>query len=227
MKNTVFLEFYGLPGSGKSIISHLLANRYSEAGKTVAEPTYRLDHQCHALKRNCIKTRRTISYCFSHKNSFAALVKLMKETGSISFTEKISQIVNICSKLYCYEKYSFQYDYVIFDEGICQSIVSLSMRDQGNIEKSELDLFALLDQYNTIRIYIRTTIDVALERMNNRPENDSRIEKMNNTDLKAEMLKQMQMTCELLSCTFSVSGERPINEIVDSMMAVHQRLHRR
>ena len=51
MRDTEFIEFYGLPGSGKSTLSHIVAERLRSEGYAVEEPSYDIDHQHPLPKR--------------------------------------------------------------------------------------------------------------------------------------------------------------------------------
>lgn len=51
------VEFLGLPGSGKSTLSHAVAGRLRRHGVRVAEPTWEIDHLLSARRRYASKAR--------------------------------------------------------------------------------------------------------------------------------------------------------------------------
>ena len=52
---SVVVEFVGLPGSGKSTLSHALAEQLRRSGESVSEVTYEITHRESALRRRWIK----------------------------------------------------------------------------------------------------------------------------------------------------------------------------
>ena len=58
----VILEFFGMPGSGKSTVSHLLAERLRGNGYTVIEPSWLIDNKKSKVKRLCKKMLLAIIY---------------------------------------------------------------------------------------------------------------------------------------------------------------------
>lgn len=191
----VFLEFYGLPGCGKSTISHLVAEELRKQGKIVKEPTYDLDHKLPGGKRKTIKLLRLLQYGVFHHGQYKYLTQMIKDNG-YSGAEIVSQAANIAPKLWVYEKASA--DYVVFDEGLVQSAISLC-RGKRNSTENETALHSLCEERKVLKIYIRVNTETALERMAGRDKHDSRIEKISGPKEQREALKAFEERIECIS----------------------------
>ncbi len=214
--NTVFLEFYGLPGCGKSTVTHLVAERLRKQGKTVIEPTYDLDHRYSAGKRKAIKFLKLIRYAVFRPGRYKRLTQLIKANG-YSGAELVYQVANIAPKLWAYE--NIDAEYVIFDEGLTQSAISLCQGKTNRLENEEA-LYNLCRQRTVQKYYIKVDIETALERMFGRKQHDSRIEKINDPKEQREALKAFEELCEKITGGDTVCAEtkdETINVILDCL----------
>ena len=192
--NTVFLEFYGLPGCGKSTISHLVAEELRKQGNKVIEPTYVSDHLYSVNKRKYVKLLKLVSYFVIRPKNYIKLMQLVKSNGYRG-SEVISHAANIVPKLWEYEKTNG--DYVIFDEGLTQSAISLC-RGSQNITENEAELYALCRNRPIRKFYINVDRETALERMKSRSKHDSRIEKINDEEEKQKALQRLEILCNAI-----------------------------
>lgn len=211
--NTVFLEFYGLPGSGKSTISHLVAEELRRQGKKVSEPTYELDHLYSNSKRRLVKLLQLIRYAATHPKNYKKLMQLVKANG-YGGSEVISQAANIASKLWMYEK--SKTDYVIFDEGITQSAISLCQGKMNSVD-NEAELYSLCRKRMTRKFYIKVDKETALERMANRGKHDSRIEKIDDEAGRIDAITAFERQCNAISSGLIIQG-RIVDESVVSVI---------
>ena len=93
-------------------------------------------------------------------------------------------------------------DYVIFDEGLTQSAISLTQNGVGDVRKIEATLYHLCDNPQAKKIYIKVNLDLAFARMASRKTNDSRIEKLQNDNEKMQALKLFELSCKKIAPTF-------------------------
>lgn len=198
---TVFLEFYGLPGCGKSTISHLVAEELRKRGKTVREPTYEVDNRYSTWKRRTIKFLKMVRYSLIHPRRFKELLKLVKANGYHGF-DVLSQSCNITLKLWEYD-YAYE-DYVIFDEGLTQSAIAL-VQDQKNSSENEECLYDLCRKRNVIKFYIKINKDTSQERMRSRNKHDSRIEQIIDISKKIKAIQTFELQCELIPSGLIIS----------------------
>ena len=210
---TVFLEFYGLPGCGKSTVSHLVAEELRKQGKKVIEPTYDLDHKYSDAKRKTLKFLMLLVFAIVHPQKNRKLTRLIIANG-YKGTEMVSQAANIAFKLLAYEKADT--DYVIFDEGLTQSAISLCQGKRNSVE-NEAKLYGLCKKRSVYKLYINIDIVTALERMAGRRQHDSRIEKITDALEQEKAIKAFEKQCDEISSEFSVNDET-VEECVDNVM---------
>ena len=214
----VFVEFYGIPASGKSTISHYMANRLRDEGLDVCEPTYAVTNIRFKFLRGFIKLMELIRYKNKNPQNYKRLMNIIYDNGHGGI-EGVSHASNIAHKLNMY-KLAKKGNYIIFDEGIVQSAVSLSLDNRGNYnnraERNEHDLNSLCSGNRNIRIYVKTSPDIAKERMIKREKHFSRIEKLNLRE-RMNALKTNYKACEDISCVKLVlDGLKDIDENVKS-----------
>ncbi len=189
---TVFLEFYGLPGCGKSTISHLVAEELRNQGKKVIEPTYDVNHGCPTVIRKVVKLCYLACYSMMHSEEYKGLKRLIRSNGYAGF-ETFIQAANISQKLWEYDH--AKSDYVIFDEGLTQSAISLAWRTKNSAE-NETVLYGLCKKRNALKYYVKVDVDKALERMAGRVRHDSRIEKIVDKDEQLRAIRIFEGECE-------------------------------
>ncbi len=204
---TLFLEFYGLPGCGKSTVSHALSNELRKQGKTVIEPTYDIDHKYSKSVRRIIKLSKLVRYSLLYPQKYIALCTLIRKNG-YKGAGLLSQTVNITSKLWAYDH--AKSDYVIFDEGLTQSAISLEIFN-GNSLRNEFNLFRLCKKRKTIKFYIKVSPEIALIRMKKRNKHDSRIEKIIDKDERERALRAIEMQCNTILNGFVIEGTNQLS----------------
>lgn len=171
----LFLEFYGLPGCGKSTVSHLLADYLREKTVIVSEPSYLLDHRVsHPLRA----FKKLSFYCkealLNHK-LFKRINTIVEKNGYKGIG-RIMQTANVLLKIGEYRKPQAA-QVLIWDQGLIQAAVSLSITEKHEA----VSIFDELSQFlpeNIRMISVLLSIDSkeALARIKVRSSNDSRIE---------------------------------------------------
>lgn len=197
LKGPIHIEFYGIPGCGKSTISHMVAERLRELGFKVYEPSYDSDHNLQPVFRKISKMFTTIFFCLSNHKEYKELQRLAKENGYINFSASIKQIVNIVPKIKCYRKRESAV--YLWDEGLVQSAISLALNSKADIRKTEKDLFVIVGKKNTIKVYLKIDIETALQRMEDRNSNDSRVEQESDKNKKRLMTARFEERCNRVS----------------------------
>ena len=123
-------------------------------------------------------------------------MKKIVRDGGYRGKEAISQAANIAKKLSTYR--AAKADYVIFDEGLTQSAISLTQNGVGDPCKIEASLYALCDYPNVKKVFIKVDLATALSRMASRSTNDSRIEKLQSNDEKLQALAAFETACNAI-----------------------------
>lgn len=215
LKIPIVLDFFGLPGCGKSTVSHLLAERLRNAGYKVYEPSYDLDHNLWAWKRKLKKLYQYIVYMVLNPKKVSEIVILVKHNGYTVFFEQLSQCINIVTKYYAI--YVSGFDYIIFDEGFYQAAISLSLVNNKVLSFDNLQ--KMLEMINSdIRIYgiyMHVSQEIALKRMAKRGGRDSRIDAHSNENDKLNLLENFNKNCVKLSttATYRIDASHNIEEV--------------
>lgn len=194
----MIIDFYGIPGCGKSTVSHLLADLYRKNGKSVSEPTYELDHDNNVYARKIKKMSITMIWSLLHLKKLYSIYRILSN-NNLPFGELLNEMMGIIVKAH-YVENNKNHDYVIYDEGVTQAVVSLRNVDTKLIDK-ELQLFetVIYEDESVYRVYIKESLDTAFYRMNHRSTNDSRVEKEKSLKKKVEMMKSYQERCDSVS----------------------------
>ena len=121
---TLHIEFYGLPGSGKSTISHELGNYLIEKDYKIVEKTHEMSHSMNQKIRICKKIIESIAYALIHPKRTKSIYKQVKK-NNYKKAEKVIQIINILPKMLTYTHPKKNTIY-LWDEGLIQSALSLS-----------------------------------------------------------------------------------------------------
>lgn len=208
----VSVEFYGLPGCGKSTISHLVAKKLREEGYAVNELTYILDHKYSANMRRFIKLFLTFIYLLFDNKSFCKILHII---GKSKKKICINEIVNIMPKCWGYRN-SKKYDFLIWDEGVIQSAVSSTLDnipEECDIISKEI-LKVVADNCKVIGVFIDFPIEVAEERMVKRNTKDSRADRLQGKE-RALFLKRFQRCLALLdqNCICITDYKKNLEEI--------------
>ena len=216
IRKPLFVEFYGLPGCGKSTISHRVASKLRDEGYRVDEPSYDIDRNCSPFVRKLNKLSIYFNWFLFHNNTFNKVNAIAKNNG-YSGIAKIEQVSNVLQKISVYRK-SEQNRMVIWDQGLAQASISLSLK---GIVDSDENLNSLLHTFcSDVEIkYVLISVDekVALERMSQRTTNDSRVEKLKDANQKHEMMSRFQHEIDVIN-----KGNTGI--VIDGMLDIEKQV---
>lgn len=196
-RKTAVLDFFGVPGSGKTTKSHEIAESYRRKGKVVVEPSFELDHNRTSWRRKTSKLLMTGWLFVVEKSAYKSIKSLVEKNGYNNKNGKTNQIVNIATKLYATYKHYGTADYIIFDEGFAQAAISLSVNSSIS---ADANLRALLDLIKTVHdfqlIDTRLSIVEALRRIEERNSNDTRIETIKTEQEREDLMKRYEMATD-------------------------------
>lgn len=197
------IDLYGLPGSGKSTISHLAADKLREEGYIVKEPSWKLDMDSSGLKRRFHKVLLSLQFALVNPAKNHALVKILKAVKN-SETSFFKMWINFAYTL-CSIKRTKKADFVIMDEGIAQAVLSLYLySSEQEFKKDYKTLLSFAD--GKLRfIYCFVLPQIANERIQKRENGASRLEHLPETE-REQLLAQLAQRCEIL--TASCKGMR-------------------
>lgn len=190
MSKTIFIEFYGLPGSGKSTLSHIVAERLRSEGYAVEEPSYDIDHQ-HPLPKKFKKFAIGGYWLVFRHRQYRRISEIVKQNGYKGLTA-FTMTVNVIQKMRIYNSRKHA-EIVIIDQGLIQACVSLSTNGDISTKENYEKLLCLMPNAAAAsRIYIDVDDETAIDRMSKRATNDSRVEKLKDHNSKMEMLGRIR-----------------------------------
>ena len=206
--NNIHLEFYGLPGCGKSTVSEIVAKKLESKGYRVVRASAETGNDRNPFIRKIIKLARTFTVYIRHPQFFKRVRNIVIGNGYMTINERIVQEVNIAQKYYYYSKNDQHFLY-IWDEGIAQAAVALSVKGCVSGKENEENLLKAMGlTQKPIHIYIVEPIDTVIIRMQQRTTNNSRVEKLEGYDEKEMLLNKYFVGCESLNKQIEIHGNK-------------------
>lgn len=222
LKQTLYVEFYGLPGCGKSTVSNIVAQWLRVDGFVVDEPSYIEDHKP-VYKRKLKKLLFGCLWALFRYASFKSVSRLVAENGYNGF-EKFTQTVNVLQKLCVYKKKSGHI--IIWDQGIFQAAVSLSVKGKLSASDNLQRIIGFLPDDLTIqRVYIPTELAVSLKRMEGRRTNDSRVERLEGEENKLNMLRAFESGIDSIRSSYIGDDKEIIANLNDKLDAIVENVY--
>lgn len=224
VREPLFLELYGLPGCGKSTVSHLVATKLRDEGFFVDEPSYVIDRNCSPFIRKLKKLSIYFSWLLFHNNTFKKTSAIVGKNGYTGIA-KIEQISNVLQKIGVYQDTRLR-RIIIWDQGLVQASISLSLKGEISADENLKILLRILDSNVEIK-YVLISVDeqVALERMSHRSTNDSRVEKLKDDNQKHEMMSRFQHEIDVINKdkeSIVIDGmldiEKQVSDISDAIL---------
>lgn len=197
LKAPIVLEFYGLPGCGKSTISHKLADDLRSKGLSVWEPSYEIDRKYGKTMRKVVKFAKLASFAICNHRAYKGVCGLVEANGCQGLSA-LQQLSNIAYKIGSYETVG-RYDVMIWDEGLVQASISLAVNGCRNASENESHLMSYIGDVKYVKVYANVDKDTAFERMKGRTTNDSRVEKMASHEEQVSFLEEFEKVCESIA----------------------------
>lgn len=212
------LEFFGLPGSGKSTVSHSLAEKLKRKGRNIGEPTFSVDHKSPKVLRPVKKFFLLMLFSLKHRKETATIKSIVKDNGYKGF-KALKQTGNIAYKLGIILKKD-DGKTLIWDEGLIQSAISLSSGSDKDVNENISALLSLAGDKGSFRFfYIKTDVEFAISRLKERKGSESRAEKISDESVMKKVLDKTNSLCEAVNIsplkTFSAAdGSEVIAETI-------------
>ena len=189
------VEFYGLPGVGKTTTANLLINLYLEKGYRV--PSIKQLQNFKSFKRLHLLTLPKILlfslFCLIKFKTLIDLMMLSKNQG-FSFKKRVHRSVILLKTLFTVQRFK-KYDLLILDEGIKQNLWSLFLNSQ--IKK--IDEIIVLEQKQLVKlethflIVLETSLKTVIDRIQSRikTSKQTRFNYMSSKELKVTLEKNL------------------------------------
>lgn len=203
------IDFFGLPGCGKSTLSHLASQKLRCEGRDVKEVSYDMDHGNGSLQRTRKKIIATIKLFLCYTRLFWRVSKTLSTNGISLFGKQyFKHIINLSYKICALKGH---HEIILFDEGFCQAVLSISVNNDGICNDCYDSLIrAIASDRRMINVYIKTEQDTALARIRMRNDGQSRFDNLSDDVTKNELVK-MEKLCGLLPQTIVVENNNSEN----------------
>lgn len=183
-RTPIIIEFFGLPGSGKTTIADALQKAMNELGKTTCR---------HYFRTSLFKSTRFLYLmpqfwnCIKEGTEYASL---------LSKRINMARVLTIAHFNRMYRAFTKDHptDILITDQGIIQAIVSLGHNDLLPKSDKIFNLFdsLRLNDLNIVFINCHVSKNISNERIIHRPSNGCRVEKMHEEERKKTLEVQEQ-----------------------------------
>ena len=130
------VEFVGLPGSGKSSVSHALAADFRARGVTAREPTYRLVHRSGALRRVSGKLGAIARTLVRKPRPAMAAVALTRGSRQPGLADQLSTCANLLFVSGLEYRVGGRPSACVLDQGPVQGIGSVWWRGRQRDEEA-------------------------------------------------------------------------------------------
>lgn len=220
-----FIEFLGLPASGKTTLSHIVADKLRLKGYEVSEPNYDIVHGHNGIRRVMSKLMQLLRFRVECPVEYKHIKRIVDNNSYHGISAK-KHLINLILKVRAYQ--GFRRGIMVWDQGIYQAIISLSITGEQNCIENEKDLFqnGIINR-RIIKIYLDTPIDVAMQRMANRHDGKSRIDKIVNPDDRRKAMEDFHKCCLSLldDNQISIDGMLSLEEqselVLDNLLTIH------
>lgn len=203
MKKPIMLDFYGVPGSGKTTIAHELAIQLKNEGWNISEPTFEWGAGSSRVKRILMKPIKAIIYYFHNKQFIDGLFKTLPYDKYTNKKDKIFDYINICSKFQTIENKD-NVDIIVADEGFAQ--MGISFYTNIDLADKLYNTIEYIKQYYSYQIkFIHIDIDKSEweYRINSRKNGRSLFEKSDlPMEMKIKLYDDILNKCSLVSSNY-------------------------
>jgi len=176
MDGRVVVDFVGLPGVGKSTLSHRVAEIMRRRGFRVEEPTYVADHRMRPWQRYLLKVLVVPAEVVLHPATAARSVRAILRTRQTSTGDLIGVTVNwffMCSRLRRTRRRAGVH---LFDEGLLHALWSIGFRARADETPRILQELASQHPGGGVAALIEADVPTVKERVARRANGDSRLD---------------------------------------------------
>jgi hypothetical protein len=220
---TLLVEFFGLPGVGKSSMSRHVADTLLAKGFTVDEITYDIDHRHLRPARFALKCGHAARFATAHPSQAISVCKRMAATQQASQSDLGKEALNWLFVAGLASRRRSEGMITVLDQGVAQALWSV-----GHAARNPLWLDLLSDEAQKIPldlvIFVRASVSTVRDRLLKRDPPVSRLERGLETG-NAPLLRA-EMNCDAVIRTLKGCGV-PIVEVTNDNldeMALSSRL---
>ncbi|NDI34863.1 AAA family ATPase [Chengkuizengella sediminis] len=175
--DNIMVEFLGVPGTGKTTISHMVSKSLSKNGVHVHEPTYAMNSMG-KTRRQYTKILSIIKVFLIAPRTCIYAIKLIIPSQQKSLKDFIKTVINLLFIIFIIKSCSNKKGVHILDQGFFQAIWSIEYSANHHIEGIKINkLRKMVYSKPLLVIDIHAVHTEVLQRLNLRETNYSRVEK--------------------------------------------------
>lgn len=176
----LFVEFIGLPGSGKSTLSHRVAQSLRALGVPVTEPTYWLDHVAHRYVRQSMKALLALTTILTFPRLALYCFDGLRRTRQRTWRDFLMTFLNFAYVSLTIKRLSKTPGVHFLDQGLLQAVWSIGY--SSNAGESVLRHYGrvlrLLLPARLVAVIVHASTATLVERLAMRPARGSRLERL-------------------------------------------------
>ena len=175
----VYVEFVGLPGAGKSVVSRRVADALRHMGLTVTEPTYHMDHVLRPAGRRVLKAWYALRGLFNELREAAFWSKVLWLSGQPTIGRLVAEVMNWFYLMTTVRRETAERGIHLFDQGLCQAIWSIAY-EASYAEITSRESLARLAQLlpaQSVIVLVEASLPTIGGRLQLRPGLASRVER--------------------------------------------------
>jgi hypothetical protein len=171
------VEFLGLPGAGKSSLSHLVAAQLAEHGVTVAQPSYELAHGPQPRLRRLRKMLHVARELVTHPFATARAARIVGATRQPDAATRTRLLFNWLLVVALARGARTRPGVHLLDQGVLQAVWSIALEDRSETALQLLADPALALALPDVAVVVAARLDVVHDRLCSRSAHDSRVER--------------------------------------------------
>lgn len=173
---TATVEFFGVPGAGKSTIARRLAERLAATGRPVAEPTYELAHEVSSPRRYLAKSGYAADGTVRRPRRALEAARAIAETGQPSPRALVKTTFNWLYVTGVLESRT-PGELQVLDQGLVQAAwsVGLGAERDRTAPLCELAVDALSRGGTALVVIVDVAPETVRDRLSSRADGDTRV----------------------------------------------------
>src|SRR5690625_967586 len=120
MKQSIYLDFFGLPGSGKTTIANVLVYELKKRGYTIQNNIGKINNEYNVVSRLLTKIINFITFTFKNFSYMKELFLFIRRIDFNNRVEILKQLINIGFVLTNVNNHKNE-DFIIADQGVAQA----------------------------------------------------------------------------------------------------------
>lgn len=197
------VEFLGLPGAGKSTLSHRLAGLLARRGIAVAQVSYDLAHGPTTGRRRMRKAVHVVRELLRHPIAAFGAARAIRNTEQPDLATRLKLWFNWLLVLALGRAARRDPRIHLFDQGVLQAVWSIALEDRSDAALALLGSAAARAAMPDVAVCVEAGIAAVQRRLHARGSRDSRIERRP-TD--PQLLRRGQHLVERIHQAVAIAG---------------------